>query len=88
MENATLANFNTITEREILYYAYEGLIQRIAEECDLISQNPETLRMNQNPENMTARIPGRYDLQLKEIFSRIVEIEKELEGKPGRKEDK
>jgi hypothetical protein len=62
-----MKNFNSITEKDILYYAYHGIMEKLDKE-------QKHLEAHSTSQIAPARIE-KYNKQLAEIHARIIEIE-------------
>lgn len=63
-----ISTFNTITEKDVLYYAFHGLSAKIEKEENHLMQHPTS-------EIARARLE-KYHQQRQEVNARIIEIEK------------
>ena len=60
-----MMSFNTITEKDILYYAIYGLMERLSREEERIKIGNRIAEYHYN----------KYQMQYREIHERILEIE-------------
>jgi len=62
-----LKKYTSITEKQILYYAWQEIMRR---------QGEEEARLQANPNSPISKYwLNKYDMQLKELHGRILEIE-------------